>query len=172
MTEKLLHLIDEYEGLTNGDFRTSFIEGFLQLSRANFNSGKGFGKKSYDMSEYEACKVVEGEVGKLKVRDRRGEEEAQKEEKETEKQPQKQSQRMKDTRTLNTLSSSIGIISSDTVEVKTSTFKDPIRQFGGLVPYQLRDAQHNFNKGLETCIAIINLNHSINTTIEAIETLK
>jgi len=53
---------------------------------------------------------------------------------------------------------------------KTQTYKNPINQFGGLVPYQLRTAQDHFKRALADSVKVINLQQRILALIEEIET--
>ena len=45
-------------------------------------------------------------------------------------------------------------------------FRDPIKQFGTIVPYELYKCQENFNNGLNQLIQIINLQKQINQLIQ------
>jgi hypothetical protein len=67
---ELLTLFDEYENLTNGDYRSNFISGHMNLSRSNFNSeSRRFGKDSYDLRPYKACKQIKVESGVFTIVD-------------------------------------------------------------------------------------------------------
>ncbi|KAK6457409.1 uncharacterized protein RJT20DRAFT_127633 [Scheffersomyces xylosifermentans] len=57
-TIELVELVAKYEQLVNDDNRLNFINGFLNLSRANYNTGtisKRFGADFYDLRPHTAC---------------------------------------------------------------------------------------------------------------------
>lgn len=57
---------------------------------------------------------------------------------------------------------------SDT-SVKEAKLVDPLRQFGGLVPYQLRQSQNYFEDWLSNSIQVLNLQKEISALIKKIE---
>ncbi|KAG2733833.1 hypothetical protein G9P44_003358 [Scheffersomyces stipitis] len=60
-TVQLVQLVADYEQRANHSFRLNYINGFLNLSRANYNAGsfsKRFGSDKFDLRPYKACKDI------------------------------------------------------------------------------------------------------------------
>ncbi|KAF3987523.1 hypothetical protein FT663_00685 [Candidozyma haemuli var. vulneris] len=161
---KLLDLLDQYEKLANDQFRVNFITGMQNLSRANFNSeNKKYGTDSLDRRPYEACKVVEGSaVFVLKDKLKEAKKDAI-EEKESEK-PEESTLRSRGNKT-----KPEKVSTTETVKEPSKSLRDPIYQFGVLVPYQLRNAQASFNESLADIISMVNLRQQITDLVAQIE---
>lgn len=229
-TAQLLTLVTEYEDLANGSFRSKFIDGFSDLSRAGFNSTRTFGPESYDMRPNQACKVIDiTEEQAFELVDRlkgalptktngqtRSEEsgkgvrsrKAHKVEKEpnglekvienldldTDKLSSTNTPTSTSTRTSTTGSSNTGSsttdssktgsktrsststgVSSSTISSVTdisetkASIRDPISQFGGLVPYQLRQSQAHFLQALNHAVKLVELQQSISKLLQKLE---
>lgn len=200
----LLLLIDEYERIANDSFRSNYVEGFLTLSRANFNSTRKFGTDSLDRRLYDACTVVE-DVDGFRVVDLLSKQrvekkafklaEAKEDEKTktpkngeeergdaTEKIAVEKDNGAREEGGANERAETSGATLREASELKnrkskskptkktpTWTLRDPIDQFGGLVPYQLRDAQTHFASALAESVKLVNLQKRISTLIRDIE---
>lgn len=168
-TIKLLELVDSYEKLSNEN-RLNYINGFLNLSRANYNTGslrKKYGPESFDLRPYEACKSIQYDktfqiIDKLK-----------KQTKDNEKLEKGETQDKEESSLKNrrTKKSAVEIKKSDIDEIAVPKLKDPISQFGGLVPYQLRQSQKYFDDCLTVSVKLVNLQREIIALIEDIEEL-
>lgn len=171
-TIELLELIDEYEKLANEN-RLNYINGFLNLSRANYNNGtlgKKFGVESFDMRPYQSCKRVS--IGdEIEIVDIL-QEGIEKKATEVLEKPSNASDTIESTfknrktKEKRTNDSATGI---DDIETQKSLIKDPIHQFGGLVPYQLKQSQKDFNDSIFVSVRIINLQKRIEILIKEIE---
>lgn len=182
---QLLELIDQYEVLTNGDYRLNFINGSLNLSRANYNTGllsKKFGPESYDLRSYNACKTIEVIKGHFKLVDNlkiQKEKDLLESEKKTDKTVQSTEIEVKEsepTSTTTNLAKPTSLKNRKqlkkqkdntitTTDEQLNKLKDPITQFGGLVPYQLRQSQQFFQSWLENAMTIVNLQSQINKLV-------
>ncbi|KAK6198596.1 uncharacterized protein RJT21DRAFT_122182 [Scheffersomyces amazonensis] len=204
-TIELLDLIEQYEKLVNDQYRLNYINGFLNLSRANYNyTSRRFGSNSFDYRPYDACKEITindntGEINlinKLAIHQSKlSQQKKNKHEKKenddeyeiidviSEKGISSSSSSTKDsisisTRSLKNRKENLSEKLSSTITVEedplpsNSRLQDPINQFGGLVPYQLRQSQGYFNKALTDSVDIINLRSRINGLINEIEKLK
>lgn len=170
-TIKLLDLIDSYEKLTNEN-RLNYINGFLNLSRANYNNGslsKKYGADSFDLRPYGACK-------KIKVSDKFELVDLLKEQKTKNEKPEVDNINEEDdaqstlkNRKTNKIETEKESDDTNDIESQEPKLKDPITQFGGLVPYQLRQSQNFFGNTLAISIKIINLQRAIKELIEDIE---
>lgn len=160
-TIQLLDLLNEYQELTT-IYRLHFINGFLNLSRANFQSEKTkFGKDTFDMRSYDACKVV-GVIGdEFNVIDRRDAivdcdfEDRNALELQQDTQLKNRKKNGKPTKTDNA----------------TNTYKDPILQFGALTPPQLKTSQEDFDRALKLSVQIINIRSKIATLTSELESI-
>mmetsp|Transcript_7114 Transcript_7114/g.9003 ORF Transcript_7114/g.9003 Transcript_7114/m.9003 type:complete len:225 (-) Transcript_7114:1325-1999(-) len=177
-TIRLLELVDTYEKLTNEN-RLNYINGFLNLSRANYNNGslsKKFGPDSFDLRPYRACKQIQIKdkfelVDLLKAQKDKSEQAKNKsgqrkdaiEIKETD---VKSTMKNRKTKKVGREKESDEI---DEIEIQNPKLRDPISQFGCLVPYQLKQSQSFFSNGLDISIKIINLQGEIKKLIEDIE---
>ncbi|KAI5959282.1 uncharacterized protein KGF55_005432 [Candida pseudojiufengensis] len=142
-TIKLLNLLNEYQELTNLH-RSSFINGFLNLSRANFQSETlKFNKDSWDLRIKNSNKIIKID-DELELMDNLKAIDSEDVEKETEIKNRKIKSR--NTAALNS---------------EKSILKDPILQFGALVPKELKLSQDNFNEGLRLSVKLINLRREI-----------
>lgn len=201
LTIRLLELIDEYESTANGHFRLNFIDGYLNLSRANFNTGgvRTYGVGDFDLRHNRACKTITGKdkfelVDLLKnklLKEKSGKEknqqgeksdnreqqikhrsgrtvEPEKSDKETGKSENERETPDKDKEVK--LKSQVTNKDIDGTEMmEFDNIKDPINQFGGLVPYQLRQAQNSFDKCIYDCIKLVNLQREINHIISQLQ---
>lgn len=197
LVEKLLDLVSEYEQLANGAFYSAFVEGFSSLSRASFYSTRTFGRDSYDLRPYQACKVVTIEDSRFVLQDRL---KAQAKMKKVETQTtslrkrgkrtevEKLGEDMKEEKTsvseldasksekpfeaensCTTSSHSKLQIASRISESDLSQFRDPIYQFGGLVPHQLRKTQDEFHNALVHCLRLLELQRKIESVMADIQ---
>lgn len=221
---ELLELLDEYEKLANDLWRVHFVNGFLDLSRANYNGSRKHGLDSFDLRPYSACSVVEKDENLYRLVDRlaaqqallrRQEEEKKNKEKgkrEKNEEPKKL-EKLKEEKSLSlaksefvnddldagfnekstTLpsiftegqlrkrngkaASSVSVLSKSlsTQSFKilltklVASYRDPINQFGGLVPYQLRRSQEHFKEALKDSVRMANLQLRIVALIKDIE---
>ncbi|KAI5967213.1 hypothetical protein KGF57_000428 [Candida theae] len=155
-TIRLLNLVNEYQELTT-IYRQHYINGFLNLSRANFQSEKTkFGKDTWDMRNYDACKIVDiiGESGEFNIIDRRLEtpkSEADVDTHNTEMVPDTQLKNRKKQKET----------SNSTEKSDNTSYKDPILQFGVLTPPQLRTSQEDFDRALRLSVQIVNIQRKI-----------
>ncbi|EGV66046.1 hypothetical protein PSN45_003136 [Yamadazyma tenuis] len=173
LTEQLLHLVDQYESLANTSFRTNFIDGFLNLSRANFNGGglRTYGVKDFDLRSYLACKNIKSGPN-LELEDYLQRQESKKHDKEPEYTKKDQTTKQnQNTAVSSSVHRSKNESISHTEEFGNSLYKDPINQFGALVPYQLREAQASFNLALINSVELVNLQNKISSIISQIEQL-
>lgn len=221
-TIKLIELINEYE-LHLSENNLNYANGFLTLSRANYNSGliKKFGHNSFDFRPYDACKKINivnndnnnnknNDIGnngdnndneydtnnnELKLIDDLKLQKLNKTKQQVQDKENGKNQLHKDTSlTEKSKTTSKNINKSDSIlknrnriksydnekinEIteldiqKVSNLKDPINQFGGLVPYQLRQSQSFFNDSLQGSIETVNLRNKIHKLINKIELLK
>lgn len=202
LTVKLLTLLDEYECLANGEYRELFVEGYMALSRANFSAHRVYGVDSYDMSEHKAGIEIrhQGEftvVDRVKAAREAREREKKEEKKEKEKEKEKEEKPKKEEKLkINTtqekgtsktkrkqvegasLSTSVATgaqeVSSKTggTKVMEPAVKDPINQFGGLVPYHLKTAQTTFSRSISNAVALVNMQRKIGAIVEKLEQLE
>lgn len=174
-TIQLLELLDKYQQLTTLN-RENFINGFFNLSRANFqNEKEKYGLEKYDFRCYKACKIIDinSDNGRFELIDRLlknessindDEHDSSNEDKKKESSSTTMIRNRKDrkTGTITTHDKEIVKQSNDDEE----TFKDPIKQFGTIVPSELYKCQQNFNNGLNQLIEIINLQIQIKKLIQ------
>lgn len=213
LTFELLLLVEEYQKLTNGSMKMNFVNGHLNLSRANYNAGtlsKKYGSESLDLRPRNAVKrirngqeyeiidmgtIEKGGSGKGpqefipqkptasgvsrlksgKLRRRKERENEQQKENENSKEEGNTSGKVEtETETVEDLRSKAEDKTdlNQTKEVIDVKFKNPIYQFGGMVPYQLRQAQSYFTKGLEDSIKSLNLQKKIKEVIQKIEAIE
>lgn len=172
---QLLELLDRYEKVANDSFRLNFIAGIQHLSRANFNSdGRKYGTDSLDRRPYDACKVVETQNG-FTVVDRLKKQKAESallKDVLEKKDPLESLRQRKNTRKSEKTEEALGSkeekgVISESVEVPA--LRDPIQQFGVLVPYQLRDAQSSFNDSLIDIVEMVNLRQQIAEAVKKVE---
>ncbi|EGW33784.1 uncharacterized protein SPAPADRAFT_54071 [Spathaspora passalidarum NRRL Y-27907] len=161
-TIELLILIDKYENVVNNNYRTNFINGFVNLSKANYeHTGRGFerryGVDSLDLRPRLACLEVNEEFHLVDL---------QQKTKKEEKREQMESS-LKNRKTKQTKSKSSGV-----EEFEEDKVKDPMLQFGGIVPYQLRQSQAFFKKAIENSLEVVKLQQEIDTLIQEIEKLR
>lgn len=216
----LLDLVEQYQALTR-QTRLKYIQGYLNLSRANFHAGlNSYGPSAFDMRPHEPCLVVETTATDLHPRDVLCETSRKCADPDTNlsHQPKKGIESIDESQ--NTFSSATG---SDSVESKAGnkpvsrkrntkvgsflkdpasnaiqkiekskesepsdnadaprkkpspnavtnvSVKDPIYQFGGLVPIQLRNAQSCFKEAINGSILEYNLKKKLLSVIAAIE---
>lgn len=223
---ELLKLLDRYEKLANDELRVHFIDGFLDLSRANYNGLRKYGADSLDLRSYLACSVVGRGESEFKLEDRLAAQQAElKEQKEKLRSAEKETAgselkkltemavSVDDEDMSNEKSTSVSTSGTEGVLRKRNTqkqsetsvtsesdvsppaakaasaaksvkpvkpvksaksdstllYKDPINQFGGLVPYQLRSSQKHFKLALADCVELVNLHRRISVLIADIE---
>ena len=156
-TIQLLELLDKYQQLTTLN-RENFINGFFNLSRANFqNEKEKYGLEKYDFRCYKACKIIDinSDNGRFELIDRLLKNESSST-------TMIRNRKHRKTGTIATHDKEIVKESNDDEE----TFKDPIKQFGTIVPSELYKCQQNFNNGLNQLIEIINLQIQIKKLIQ------
>lgn len=158
-TIQLLELLDRYQLLTTSN-RDNFINGFFNLSRANFQNEKSrYGSDKFDLRCYQACKIVEQtNDGQFQIIDRL------EKNKITKKKVKSNDEEKSSLRNRKEKSKDHGM-NDDTSGDNDNEIKDPIRQFGALVPQELRTSQNDFNKALVQSIEIINLQNKIEKLI-------
>lgn len=176
---QLLELLDRYEKVANDSFRLKFISGIQHLSRANFNSdGRKYGTDSLDRRPYDACKVVETQSGFTlvdKLKKQRTESASLKvvleKEEVLEKKDVLESLRQRKNKKTEKTGEALGSKKKGAIsEINNSpALRDPIYQFGVLVPYQLRDAQASFNDSLSDIVEMVNLRQQITEAVKKIE---
>lgn len=156
-TIQLLELLDRYQLLTTSN-RDNFINGFFNLSRANFQNEKSrYGSDKFDLRSYQACKIVEQiNDGEFQIIDRLEKNKITKKKVKSNDEEKSSLRNRKE----KSKEDEINDTSGDDEE-----FKDPIRQFGALVPQELRISQNDFNKALVQSIEIINLQKKIEKLI-------
>ncbi|RLV91585.1 hypothetical protein JA1_003799 [Spathaspora sp. JA1] len=162
-TIELLNLIDKYETLVNNDYRTNFIDGFVNLSKANYEHlGRGFetryGIDSIDLRDRVACLEVDENFCLVDLTGKN--KEVDYEEKSKQGESGLKNRKRKEEK-INKIE-----------EVSEDVFKDPILQFGGMVPNQLRQSQNFFKKAIENSVQVVKLQRKIKTLILEIENLK
>ena len=212
LTFELLQLVEEYEKLTNESMRMNFVNGHLNLSRANYNAGslsKKFGSESLDLRPRNAVKRIlyTDKYEVIDMRDSETKTNAAKKSGSTE----DNSNESRRTQEMKTSASGVSrqkngnlrsrrkekgreglendeqekaLVETKGSKEKTSEksapeskvyaseevqFKDPIYQFGGMVPYQLRLAQTCFTKGLEDVVIAANLQKRIREVMQKVE---
>ncbi|KAG7194667.1 uncharacterized protein KQ657_004343 [Scheffersomyces spartinae] len=172
-TLELLQLLDKYENTIMKQMDINFKNGYLNLSRANYNSGsltKKFGIESIDMREHLANKIVEVKGKDIVLKNVT---------KETIQETKKTYNTMKadESNNENGLRNRNQNIKSSKPKAfeeseEGGILRDPIHQFGGLVPYQLRQSQTYFIKGLKDAISLVALRSDIQLLIQEIESLR
>ncbi|KAI3406905.2 hypothetical protein KGF56_000197 [Candida oxycetoniae] len=185
-TIQLLNLLNIYHFLT-AKYRANFIQGFLHLSRANFQSEKlKFGLDTFDLRPYNACKVVNvgtSEEGiKYEIVDQlKSQVNKTDEPKNTTTTTIKQrivkestelsNRKVKASKQREEKNSFLDTIDDDDIQTATiSQLRDPIYQFNPFMPpKELILSQDNFNKGLDNIIELINLQNRINALINELE---
>lgn len=210
---QLLTLVDKYETLTNDNLRVHFINGFLDLSRANYNGSRKFGADQLDLRAYLACSVVKYDE-KFELEDRLAKQRESERDfgagtrnsaKETSEDSKTEAETQNEKSTVSTAKSGGQLRKrnttkkSDSETQKTaklshdesetapkiasnsklrskarsdSLYRDPINQFGGLVPYQLRSSQKEFKLALAECVELVNLQREILQLVSEIEDLE
>lgn len=222
----LLELLDEYEKLANDHMRIDYVNGFQDLSRANYNGTRKYGVDSFDLRPYLACTIVEhdGEWSLVdrfaeqtkKEKERKEQMKREKEEREKKNKEEKgvkeeseenrstdevdnnfeekvaESQAESQSISISTSSGQLRNRKDRSKETKLDTskatkfskneskpsalppkllpYRNPINQFGGLVPYQLRSAQDHFKNALADSVRLANLQQRISALIKEIET--
>lgn len=202
---ELIRLLAEYEALANDQFRVHFADGFLDLSRANYNGSRKHGIDSFDLRPYNACTVLDGTgeiIDRLQIQregEKRRRERAVRENQEKEKEGKRVDGEGKsdkngengesDGRTKvdekleaeqkNTQSATAVRRKPVSGELRNrknrkepaeeqQSYKDPINQFGGLVPYQLWSSQSHFKRALVDCVRMVKLQRKIELLMEEI----
>jgi len=158
-TIQLLNLLNEYQELTT-IYRLHFINGFLNLSRANFHSEKTkFGKDTFDMRSYDACKVVDlcKNSDEFRFIDRRidAAEDDNGDESTLQSAGQLKNRKKPNEKPTTTTTT------STTEKTNNATYKDPILQFGALTPPPLKSSQEDFDRALRTSVQLINIRRKI-----------
>lgn len=211
LTFELLQLVEEYEKLTNESMRLNFVNGHLNLSRANYNAGslsKKFGSESLDLRPRNAVKrilytdkyeVIDMRDSETKTnateksgstednsesrltqetktsasgvsRQKHGNLRSRRKEKEREGlENDEQEKALEETKVSKEKTSEKSAPEPKVYASEEAQFKDPIYQFGGMVPYQLRLAQTYFTKGLEDVVTAANLQKRIREVMQKVE---
>lgn len=214
---QLLELLDEYEKLANDHMRIEYVNGFQDLSRANYNGTRKYGVDSFDLRPYLACTIVEHD-GEWSLVDRfaeqtKREKERKQQEKREKEEREKKNKEEKDVKEESEENGSTDEVDnnfdekvaesqaeSQSISISTSSgqlrnrkdrskdtklsknepkpsalppkllpYRNPINQFGGLVPYQLRSAQDHFKNALADSVRLANLQQRISALIKEIE---
>lgn len=138
---KLLDLMDKYEHIANGPFREKFIDGFLNLSKANFRGDRKFGADCFDKRPYPAAKIVSN----MELVDLR---KTKKETTDSDNEKLLRNRKRKE----------------KTEKTESTDFpqvRDPMYQFGTLVPSQLRQAQTDFSLAVARAAELVRLKQQI-----------
>lgn len=187
-TVELLELVSQYEQLCNDKLRTDFIDGFFTLGRANYNSGsvKKYGVDSLDMRPHEPGITVEvgdqmrvkkdevitkkiqkdGIITKKVQKDEIMNDDNESRELENDDNSEKSTLRNRknpEKTTSNTIPST-----KETKQPEKPSF-NPLLQFGGLVPYQLRQSQLHFTAAIELAVERYNLAARIEKLVKELE---
>lgn len=181
---EVLELVAQYQQFTRQS-REKFINGYLNLSRANFHLRLStFGPLSLDMRTRDACIVVEHDpdfrvcnlLDNL-MRDVKQQERNKKDcvdetesqlgmAKSTGKSPA--SGTLKSRQKLNAQSLPTESIITE-VSLAETLIRDPIKQFGGIVPHQLRQAQTCFVHAIEASVMQLNIARKIARLVQEID---
>lgn len=165
-TTRLLELVDEYLRLAD-EQRLQYVNGYLNLSRANYNGGsRKYGPDSFDLRPYMAIKNVDIEKDQFKIRD------ILEEGKISEKKTGDESEKAHETSSRLRNRREKASVRENTMEVPETRLRDPILQFGALAPYQLRQSQQFFVKGLQSLVQMLNLKKQIAAVVLEIEALE
>ena len=182
-TVELLELVSQYEQLCNDKLRTDFIDGFFTLGRANYNSGsvKKYGVDSLDMRPHEPGIIVEvGDqmsVKKIEKEDKNAKkaqndgimnddnELRELENDENSNKTTLRNRKRSEKSTSNTVPST-----KETKQPEKPSF-NPLLQFGGLVPYQLRQSQLHFTAAIELAVESYNLAVRIEKLVAELESV-
>ncbi|ODQ80968.1 hypothetical protein BABINDRAFT_21587, partial [Babjeviella inositovora NRRL Y-12698] len=157
----LLEYIDEVETLMD-TLHPQLAQGFLSLSRANFASGLGIGKKfGQDYWDYgERDSHVHVCVATGEFRDLLQEQNDKVDEKAVE-------NAEAETSGLRSRNSKLEPKKIDTVEAQPVKFKNQIRMFnGGMVPLPLRQSQQKFKSCLPIVVKIAQLRQQISDLMD------
>lgn len=171
---QLLDLVDAYTALTR-DYRLHFVEGSLALSRANCEAGrKRYGEDAYDLRPHLSAKrIAVGDEFRLEARA-----------------PKPASARARAAPTKVAPVTASGVAPPPATltnrrrpapaptETPTETPaetpaevapRDPIAQFGALVPPLLRQSQQHFDRWLAAAVALANLQRKMARLLADIE---
>lgn len=184
-TVQLLDAVREYEELKES-YRLNYINGFLTLSRANYNSGltKKYGMESFDLRPYEAVKTVTIRDNEFEVKDRMKQEvskepKVSKPEESIEKNEttlKLRKKQAKQTKNADATTLALDLEPKPAIEEKDgkveTKLKNPLNQFGGIVPYQLKQSQQYFAEALDQTVKIKNMETQIHQLILQIEAHK
>lgn len=176
-TVQLLELVDQYEQLCNDKLRVHFADGFFMLGRANYNSGlvKKYGVESLDLRPHDAnVTIAVGEQLKV-VREQKAETSKERDENKKsssgepheKKEPNEQTLRNRTQKRSNVEDEDKGTTATDPI-LEKATF-NPLHQFGGLVPYQLRQSQQHFLAAIDSAVDRYNLAQKIDKLVDDIE---
>ncbi|CUM66701.1 uncharacterized protein PRCAT00004379001 [Priceomyces carsonii] len=183
-TIELIELIDKYEKLMNDNVRKKFKDGFMNLSRANFNNstfGRTFGIDNFDRRSHEACKHILNDNNKYSligsIKESNGNNITESTDTETEKLDVIQQEKVQNSLdtvdiTSRNLRHRKNKVVRNTERTDKSHKKDPLYQFGGLVPHELKYAQEFFSDGLEDLISSLNVRIQIINLIDELNELK
>lgn len=174
-TVELLEAVQQYEELREC-YRLNYVNGFLTLSRANYNSGlrKKFGMESFDLRPYEAVKTIRIKDSEYEVADKRNEADKNTPEADNNNGDYEKSELEGTLKQRKGKSQGKGTEKATTTELlqPPTKIKNPLDQFGGLVPYQLKQSQQFFVEALEQTVQIKNMEARILLLIKQIEVLK
>ncbi|ODV95305.1 hypothetical protein PACTADRAFT_33879 [Pachysolen tannophilus NRRL Y-2460] len=175
-----LNLLNKYE-LKCQEYRMNFVNGFINLSRANYANGNNhrrFNRDYYDLREVKAIKIVETdennnlklidllELQKKNLLETKEKEIAENEDNNNEKEFSTLRNRNQKNENFTLQKKSM------TFEKKDLPYRDPINMFGILVPFQLKESKKFFEKGVYNCIEIINLKNKLSCIYKEIKELK
>lgn len=174
-TVELLEAVQQYEEMRES-YRLNYVNGFLTLSRANYNSGlsKRFGMESFDLRPYEALKTIRIKENGYEVADESKEADEIKPESDNNAEYNDKSELEGTLKQRKGKGRGKDLEKAKTTEVILSPTKakNPLDQFGGIVPYQLKQSQQFFVEALEQTVQIKNMETRILLLIKQIETLK
>lgn len=184
-TVQLLELVSQYEQLCNDKLRTDFADGFFTLGRANYNSGsvKKYGVDSLDMRPHEPSITVE--VGdQLRVvrddtiakkteindeKDGKTNEDNELRNLKNEKNGEKSTLRNRKKPEKTALNPATSTKETKETQKSEKPCFNPLLQFGGLVPYQLRQSQLHFTAAIELAVERHNLAVRIEKLVAELE---
>lgn len=179
-TIDLLEELDQYTQITSA-WRQQLIDAFVLLSRANYVGSKRFGLECFDMRPYNAQATVtlgDGIVltrGSQKVEDSataeaepentlrqrkvaKGPEEHEQDKSLAKEKPQEKEKPLKKKQ-----------LQPASGEKSLDLDRDPLLQFGAMVPPALRQAQTAFQKALTQAIAVANSQIKLSTLVSELE---
>lgn len=170
---KLLDLVHKYETIANGEFRDRFIDGFLDISAANFKGDRHFGADCFDKRPYFACKTVseKGIIDRLHTEKSHDASEKPLQASQNHLSRKESSQsNLRNRKGKSDATQHEKLQESDLLDNPKPMLRDPIYQFGTIVPHELRRAQSQFSKALPIIIELCQLKQEIESLCSKIVT--